>query len=37
MKGERRIDWRKPNVLIADELGLSNTRVQQLRREANSI
>jgi hypothetical protein len=36
MKGEREIDWRKPNVLIADELGLSNTRVQQLRREANA-
>jgi hypothetical protein len=36
MKGERRIDWRKPNVLIADELGLSNTRVQQLRREENA-
>ena len=31
MKQDLQIDWRKPNILLADDLGVSGERVRQLR------
>jgi hypothetical protein len=36
VKAIRYIDWRKPNVLIAWEIGVTGARVGQIRKEANN-